>query len=172
MKIKVKLFDENCAITVNEQGDWFDLKTRCNVFMDKPQAGVQYQKDGYKYRDVNVSYSIVPLGVAMKLPEGFEAILAPRSSTFKKYQVIQTNSFGVIDNSYSGNSDEWGLPILALGEAEIPQYTRICQFRIQLSQKATIWQKIKWLFDNKIEIEYVDNLEDEDRGGFGSTGEQ
>lgn len=170
MKIKVKLFDENCAITVNEQGDWFDLKTRCGVTMGKPQAGVQYQKDGYKYRDVNVSYVILPLGVAMKLPEGFEAILAPRSSTFKKYQVIQTNSFGVIDNSYSGNSDEWGLPILALGEAEIPQYTRICQFRIQLSQKATIWQKIKWLFDNKIEIEYVDNLEDEDRGGFGSTG--
>lgn len=172
MKIKVKLFDENCAITVHEKGDWFDLKTRCNVSFIQPQAGTQYTKGIFKYRDVTFSQGIIPLGVAMKLPEGFEAILAPRSSTFKKYQVIQTNSFGVIDNSYSGNSDEWGLPILALGEAEIPQYTRICQFRIQLSQKATIWQKIKWLFDNKIEIEYVDNLEDEDRGGFGSTGEQ
>ena len=171
MKIKVKLFDENCAITVNEQGDWFDLKVRYNVFKECPQAGVQYQKDGYKYRDVTFQYGLIPLGVAMKLPEGFEAILAPRSSTFKKYQIMQTNSFGVIDNSYSGNSDEWCMPIIALGSTEIPQYTRICQFRIQLSQKATIWQKIKWLFDNKIEIEYVDNLEDEDRGGFGSTGE-
>ena len=150
MKIKVKLFDENCAITVNEQGDWFDLKVRCNVFKECPQAGVQYQKDGYKYRDVTFQYGLIPLGVAMKLPEGFEAILAPRSSTFKKYQIMQTNSFGVIDNSYSGNSDEWCMPIIALGSTEIPQYTRICQFRIQLSQKATIWQKIKWLFDNKI----------------------
>lgn len=172
MKIKVKLFDENCAITVNEKGDWFDLKARCNVFKECPQAGVQYQKDGYKYRDVTFQYGLIPLGVAMKLPEGFEAILAPRSSTFKKYQIMQTNSFGVIDNSYSGNSDEWCMPIIALGSTEIPQYTRICQFRIQLSQKATIWQKIKWLFTNKIEIEYVNNLEDEDRGGFGSTGER
>ena len=97
MKIKVRLIDENCKIENIDKGDWFDLKTRCNVFMDKPQAGVQYQKDGYKYRDVNVSYGIVPLGVAMKLPDGFEAIVAPRSSSFKKYQVIQTNSIGVID---------------------------------------------------------------------------
>ena len=72
--------------------------------------------------------------------------------------------------SYNGNEDEWGFPVIAMREVEIPQYTRVCQFRIQLSQKATVWQKIKWLFSNKIEFEYVDNLNAESRGGFGSTG--
>ena len=77
---------------------------------------------------------------------------------------------GVIDNNYSGNDDQWHYVAAPMFNTYINKGDRICQFRIQLSQKATIWQKIKWLFDNKIEIEYVDNLEDEDRGGFGSTG--
>lgn len=170
MKIKVRLIDTNCKIEKLDKGDWFDLKVRCNVDLCQPQAGVQYQEDGKKYRDVGFTYCVLPLGFAMKLPSGFEAILAPRSSSFNKYRVLQTNSIGVIDNSYSGNSDEWGWPVVALGKVEIPQYTRVCQFRIQPSQKATVWQKIKWLFTKKIEFEYVDNLESEDRGGFGSTG--
>ena len=170
MKIKVRLIDENCKIENIDKGDWFDLRVRCNVDLCQPQAGVQYQKDGDKYRDVGFTYCILPLGVAMKLPDGFEAIIAPRSSSFKKYHVIQGNSIGVIDQSYCGNSDEWGWPVVAFGGAKIPQYTRVCQFRIQLTQKATIWQKIKWMFDNKIEFEYVDDLASEDRGGFGSTG--
>ena len=170
MKIKVKLFDPKCNITINEKGDWFDLKTRCNYIYQKPQAGVQYQQAGNKFRDVEVNRALLPLGIAMKLPEGIEAILAPRSSTGLKYGIIQANSFGVIDNSYSGNIDEWKLPVFALGSGNIPAYTRICQFRIQLSQKATFWQKLKWMFTNKIEFEYVDNLDSESRGGFGSTG--
>ena len=158
MKIKVKLFDENCAITVNEKGDWFDLKTRCNVFMDKPQAGVQYQKDGYKYRDVNVSYGIVPLGVAMKLPAGYEANVVPRSSTYKKWNVIQANSFGEIDNAYCGSDDQWMFPAIALKDTKIPKYTRICQFKIVKNQP-------------NIQFNFVHELEDKNRGGFGSTGD-
>lgn len=170
MKIKVKLLDENCKIEVFEQGDWFDLKVRCNVYMDQPQAGTQYTKGVYKYRDVTFTSGILPLGIAMKLPKGYEAIVLPRSSTFKKYNILQSNSAGVIDYAYAGNTDEWGFPVTAMGSVEIPQYTRVCQFRIQLSQKATIWQKIKWLFSNKIKFEYVDDLNTEARGGFGTTG--
>ena len=170
MKIKVKLFDENCKIEVLEKGDWFDLKVRCNVNMCQPQAGTQYTKGIFKFRDVTFSSGILPLGIAMQLPKGFEAVLLPRSGTFKKFGIIQANSEGVIDFTYSGDDDEWGFPVIAMREVEIPQYTRVCQFRIQLSQKATVWQKIKWLFSNKIEFEYVDNLNSESRGGFGSTG--
>ena len=107
----------------------------------------------------------------MKLPSGFEAILAPRSSSFKKYLVLQTNSIGVIDNSYSGNSDEWGWPVVALGKVEIPQYTRVCQFRIQPShfRKLQYGRKLSGYSLRRLN-EYVDNLDSEDRGGFGSTG--
>lgn len=171
MKIKVKLFDECCKLSDIEKGDWVDLKIRCGLITEKPQAGVQYQKNDKKRRDVEFQKGLIPLGVAMKLPAGFEAIVAPRSSTAMKYGLMQANSIGIIDNSYCGNNDEWKWPAIAFDDCEIPQYTRICQFRIQLSQKATIWQKIKWFFTRKIEFEYVNNLEDEDRGGFGSTGE-
>ena len=73
--------------------------------------------------------------------------------------------------SYNGNKDEWKFPAIAIKDATIKKGTRICQFRIQLSQKATIWQKIKWLFSNKIELVQVDNLSDNNRGGIGSTGD-
>ena len=105
----------------------------------------------------------------MKLPKGFEAVVLPRSSTFGKYNIIMTNSEGVIDNSYSGNNDEWKFPALAFQKTTIAQGQRICQFRIQLSQDATVWQKLKWLFSNGIRLERVESLDDIDRGGFGST---
>ena len=74
MKIKVRLIDENCKIEKLDKGDWFDLKVRCNVNFIQPQAGTQYTKGIFKYRDVTFSQGIIPLGVAMKLPEGYEAI--------------------------------------------------------------------------------------------------
>jgi dUTP pyrophosphatase len=106
----------------------------------------------------------------MKLPKGFEAIVAPRSSTFSKYKILQANSLGIIDSSYSGNEDEWKFPAIAFEDVAIDSNTRICQFRIQLSQKATVWQKLKWLLSSGIKIVEVDNLDDNNRGGFGSTG--
>jgi dUTP pyrophosphatase len=106
----------------------------------------------------------------MELPKGYEAVIVPRSSTFKKYGLLQNNSFGVIDGSYSGNEDEWKMPVLATRIATVPKGTRIAQFRIQLSQKATMWQKIKWLFSSHIVFKKVKSLDSSNRGGFGSTG--
>ena len=93
----------------------------------------------------------------MKLPDGYEAHLAPRSSTFKTWGIIQTNSIGVVDNSYSGNNDIWKMPVYATRDTVINVNDRICQFRIM--PKVPV-----------LDVEEVDNLEGPDRGGFGSTG--
>ena len=106
----------------------------------------------------------------MKLPKGFEAIIASRSSTPNKFGIFIPNGQGIIDNSYSGNSDEWNYIVSPMKEVTINKGDRICQFRIQLSQKASIWQKIKWLFSSGIELVEVDDLGDNNRGGLGSTG--
>jgi dUTP pyrophosphatase len=107
----------------------------------------------------------------MQLPRGFEAVVLPRSSTYAKYKITMVNSMGVIDNSYCGKDDIWKMPVIAQRDTFIPEGVRIAQFRIQLSQKATIWQKIKWLFSGKIKLLHVTNLDNTSRGGFGSTGE-
>lgn len=93
----------------------------------------------------------------MKLPDGYEAHILPRSSTFKKWGIIQTNHMGVIDNSYSGNNDIWGMPVRAMEDTEIKVNDRICQFRIMKKQP-------------ELEFIEVDHLDGADRGGFGSTG--
>ena len=107
----------------------------------------------------------------MQLPKGFEAVVLPRSGT-PKLGIMCANSEGVIDNSYCGNDDEWRFPAIAFQSTTINKGDRICQFRVQLSQKATIWQKLRWLFSNKIELVSVDKLDGNNRGGFGSTGVQ
>lgn len=101
-------------------------------------------------------FALIDLGVSMKLPEGYYAILLPRSSTFKKYGIIQTNSVGIIDNSYSGDNDIWMMPVLAMRDTHISRNDRICQF--------TIIPKEKFI------LHTVDHLSSIDRGGFGSTG--
>ena len=101
-------------------------------------------------------FALIDLGVSMKLPEGYYAILLPRSSTFKKYGIIQTNSVGIIDNSYSGDNDIWMMPVLAMRDTHISKNDRICQF--------TIIPKEKFI------LHTVDHLSSIDRGGFGSTG--
>lgn len=141
MLIRIKYFPGAEKIKVRENGDWIDLKANQDVVV---KAG---------------KMELIPLGVAMKLPEGYEAHLAPRSSTFKKFGILQTNSVGVIDNSYSGPNDEWKFPAFNPGpvDLEIHKGERICQFRI---------------VERQPEIEFVeDDLSDQsDRGGFGSTG--
>ena len=102
------------------------------------------------------SYVMINLGVSMKIPDGYWAQLVPRSSLFKKHGLIQTNSFGVIDNNYCGDNDIWMLPVYATRDTTIEANERICQFRI--------------VKDNEMNLEVVDKLEDKDRGGFGSTG--
>lgn len=170
MKIKVKLQHPLLLPHIIEKGDWIDLRTNESVIFKAPQAGVQRQQNNEKVRDVSFDYKLIPLGIAMQLPKGFEAVVAPRSSTFKKLGILQANSLGIIDNSYNGNDDYWQFPAIALRATTIDEGTRICQFRIQLSQKATFWQKLRWLFSSKIEIVQVDSLSAANRSGFGSTG--
>lgn len=120
-------------------GDWYDLRAAETVEM---KAG---------------EFKLISLGVSMKLPEGYEAHIAPRSSTFKKWGLIQVNSIGVVDNSYSGTNDIWRYPALAMRDTVIYEGDRICQFRITKKQP-----EIKFI--------EVDKLDSVDRNGFGSTG--
>ena len=163
MKIKVREITEGCNPEFIPKGDWVDLRAAETVKFEAPH----YPPRG---RKAIFDSKIVKLGVAMKLPKGYEAVVLPRSGLFKSHPVMVRNSQGVIDNSYSGNNDEWGLPLIAFGDTTIDKGERVCQFRIQLSQKATMWQKIKWLLSSGIELVEVDDLGDNNRGGFGSTG--
>lgn len=138
--IKIKYHLGSIKISKIDIGDWVDLRSAEDVSL---KAG---------------DIKSISLGVSMKLPSGFEAHVVPRSSTFKTWGILQTNSMGVIDNSYSGNSDIWKFPAYATIDTEIKKGDRICQFRI--IEKA------------KMKFETVDDLGDNNRGGFGSTGKQ
>lgn len=168
--IKVKVVVDGCAPTISEGGDWIDLRAAIPVHLDGPTAEMLKKHQGNRYRKVEFPYLNVPLGVAMKLPDGMEAVITPRSSSNKKFHILQPNSPGVVDHMYCGPDDQWGMPILATGEVNINQFDRICQFRIQPSQKATCWQKLKWLFSNGVKIKLVDELYNPNRGGFGHSG--
>ena len=139
MKIKVKYHTDILPLEMNEKGDWIDLRAAEDMKL----------WGGYYY--------YIPLGISVELPEGYEAHVAPRSSTFKNWGIVQTNSVGVIDNSYCGNNDIWMMPVYATRFTEIKKNDRICQFRIIEKQP-------------HLEFETVDHLGNEDRGGFGSTG--
>ena len=138
-KIKVKYIRDIEPIKPISQGDWIDLRAGETVEL---KAG---------------EYAMIPLGVAMEVPKGFEALVLPRSSTFKKYGVILVNSMGVIDESYCGDNDEWNFLAYAVRDTVIPKNERICQFRILAHQPAV----------NLITVEELGN---ENRGGIGSTG--
>ena len=93
----------------------------------------------------------------MELPQGYEALITPRSSTFKRWGLLQTNSVGIIDSTYCSNDDIWGMPVYATKPVSIPKGTRLCQFRILESQPT-------------IDFQETSSLNNETRGGFGSTG--
>jgi dUTP pyrophosphatase len=175
LKILIKRFNnENGEPLVDfpkiiKKGEWIDLRASEEVVLNAPQAGTLKGHD-VKHRDVVSDVTYIPLGIAMKLPDGFEAIVASRSSAAKKMGVIMANGIGIVDNSYCGDNDQWMYPAIPLRKTSIAQNTRICQMRIQLSQKATIWQKIKWLFTSGIELVEVKSLDTKDREGLGSTG--
>lgn len=140
MKVYIKYFTED-VIPVEKisKGDWIDLRAAADVEL---RAG---------------EFKLIPLGVGMILPEGYEAHIAPRSSTYKNFGIIQTNSIGVVDNSYCGDEDEWKMAAYALRDTLIRKNDRICQFRIIEKQP-------------EIEFETVEHLRETSRGGFGSTG--
>lgn len=174
LKIKVKRINKNLPLPeIIDKGDWIDLRASEIVTLKAPQAGVLKKRvvDGKEtsFRDVEFNTKLIKLGVAMELPKGFEALVNPRSGT-PKLKIFQTNSQAVIDNSFNGESDEWRYWMTALGETTINEGDRICQFRIQLSQKATFWQKLKWFFSSGVKIVEVDELNNPNRDGIGSTG--
>lgn len=170
LKIKVKYLNDNVVpLKSHSKGDWIDLSYNGEgeIRLNGPYAVPKTA--GREKRDVLWNGCKIPLGVAMQLPAGFEAIVASRSSTFWDYHIVETNGIGVIDHTYCGNHDEWKMPVIAFRDTVIPEHTRICQFRIQLSQKAKWWQKLMWLFTDGIEFVRVKDLTAPDRGGFGST---
>ena len=168
MKIKVRLINPNCKFEFIDKGEWVDLRAAQTVEFSAPYANTLNGKRDK--RDVVFDYQLIPLGIAMQLPKEFEAHIVPRSSTFKTWGIIQTNHCGIVDSTYSGSNDQWMMPVLATKDITIFEGDRVCQFRIMPSQKASIWTKLKWLFTNKIEFEWVDSLDNENRGGFGITG--
>lgn len=164
LKIKVKVLTEGCMPEINKIGDWVDLKAAQDMDIKAAQAGVQYQENNEKYRDVTIPVIYIPLGVAIELPKGFEAIIASRSSGPKKLKIFIPNGQGIIDNSYKGNDDQWNYVASPISDTSIKKGERICQFRIQLSQKATVWQKLKWLLSSGIELVEVSDLNNQNRG--------
>lgn len=172
MKIKIKEVTPGCMPEIIKVGDCIDLMTseeytlKCPII--KQSVLHRNNKVIVKTNNVEFNYALLDLGVVIELPKGFEAKVYPRSSTFKKWGILLANSVGIIDNSYCGPNDIWKFPALATRSVTIPKGTPIAQFKIQLSQKATIWQKLRWLFSPKIEIVKVDELHNEDRGGLGT----
>lgn len=139
--IKIKYFNQRLPKLTYVEGksDWIDLRAAEDVTL---KAG---------------EFKLIPLGVAIELPQGYEAHVVPRSSTFKNYGILQANSMGIIDCSYCGDHDQWHMPALAMRDTEIHEGDRICQFRIMENQPVLHFQE-------------VEHLEGPDRGGFGSTG--
>lgn len=172
MKIKIKEVTPGCMPEIIKVGDCIDLMTsekyilKCPII--KQSVLPRNNKVIVKTNNVEFNYALLDLGVVIELPKGFEAILLPRSSTFRKWGILQTNSIGEIDQSFCGPNDIWKMPVLATRSITIPKGTPIAQFKIQLSQKATIWQKLRWLFSPKIKLVKVDELHNEDRGGLGT----
>ncbi len=137
--IEIKYLPGSPHLVKSEKGDWIDL---------------------YCYQDTTLKAgerAYISQGVAMALPTGYEAIMAPRSSTFKRWGILQTNGIGIIDNSYRGDADVWMFPALATKDVTVPKGTRICQFRIQKTQP-------------DIELIEVSHLNSVSRNGLGSTG--
>ena len=137
--IKIKYLTNIRPIEEISVGDWIDLRAAETIKLRKGE------------------FRLIPLGVAIQLPKGYEAIVAPRSSTFKHFGVIMTNSIGVIDEIYCGDEDQWHFPALAMRKTVIHKDDRICQFRIIRHQP-------------EVDLVMVNNLNNPNRGGIGSTG--
>lgn len=145
MELKVLYHDEKFGelerISKIEQGDWIDLRAA---------ETVEFKKGEFK---------IISLGITVVIPDGYEMNIVPRSSTYKNFKILQTNCFGVIDNSYSGFDDIVGFPALAMEDTVIHKGDRICQFRLNKKME-------------DLDLIEVKEASDKSRGGFGSTGKK
>lgn len=142
-QIKIKYFTDKIEklAYIDGKSDWIDLRASEEVTLKQGE------------------FALVPLGVAMELPKGYEAHIVPRSSTYKNFGVIQANHCGVVDGSYCGDNDMWRMPVIAMRDTQIHVNDRICQFRIMKNQPEILFEE-------------VEHLEGKDRGGFGTTGKQ
>ncbi|HLR34549.1 MAG TPA: deoxyuridine 5'-triphosphate nucleotidohydrolase [Tissierellales bacterium] len=167
MEIKIKYFSKDYPrLEKLSQGDWIDLRVD-NIKEWESNRFVLTGKDKEKLASLPMLESVVKyekgdiikfgLGIAIELPKGYEAEIRPRSSTFKNYGLIQTNSVGTIDNSYCGDDDEWMIEFIAMRNGAINRFDRVCQFRI-------------WKNQPNFRFEEVDKLGNKDRGGYGTTG--
>lgn len=179
LKIKVKIFPGCSKIELREEGDCIDLRAAEDITLEAPYANALHKSRQERRRYVEFDRALIPLGVAMELPKGMVADIKPRSSinlardkkgNISRYQMILSNSPGFIDQTYCGPNDQWMMSIMAVGNVQIAKGDRICQFEIRPSMKATAWQKIKWLLSSGVELEFVDELDNPDRGGQGTTG--
>ena len=141
--IRIRYFSDDVKrlCYIDGKSDWIDLRASEHVELKKGE------------------FALIPLGVAMQLPKGYEGHLVPRSSTFKRYGILQTNSCGIIDCSYCGDEDMWRMPVYATRDTVIEKNDRICQFRIVKNQPEIVFEE-------------CGRLDNESRGGFGSTGRQ
>ena len=142
-QIKIKYFTDKIEklAYIDGKSDWIDLRASEEVTLKQGE------------------FALVPLGVAMELPKGYEAHIVPRSSTYKNFGVIQANHCGVVDGSYCGDNDMWRMPVIAMRDTQIHVNDRICQFRIMKNQPEILFEE-------------VEHLEGKDRSGFGTTGKQ
>ena len=142
-QIKIKYFTDKIdkLAYIDGKSDWIDLRASEEVTLKQGE------------------FALVPLGVAMELPKGYEAHIVPRSSTYKNFGVIQANHCGVVDGSYCGDNDMWRMPVIAMRDTQFHVNDRICQFRIMKNQPEILFEE-------------VEHLEGKDRGGFGTTGKQ
>lgn len=141
LELKIKYFTDKIEKLkfIDGKSDWIDLRCAEEVSLKKGD------------------FMLVPLGIAIALPKGYEAHIVPRSSTFKNFGILQANSCGIVDESYCGDNDQWMMPVYAVRDTEIHVNDRICQFRIYKHQDPFVFTE-------------TDHLEGDDRGGFGSTG--
>ncbi len=141
LKIKYHSKEIEKLTYIEGKSDWIDLRSAQNITLKKGE------------------FALISLGISIQLPKGYEAVIVPRSSTYKNFGIIQTNHMGVIDESYCGDQDLWMMPVLAVRDTQIRVNDRICQFRIQKHQPQILFEE-------------ADCLENPNRGGFGSTGRQ
>ncbi len=148
MNIRIKYFKGATKLKKISKGNWIDVYANDDVFVPQGER------------------AMIPLGFALELPRGWEGHLAPRSSTFKTWGIIQTNSLGIVDDTYIGDNDQWHMPVFCLKAIDVESNgswirkgDKIGQFRIMEVMP-------------EIEFEEVESFGNEDRGGFGSTGKR
>lgn len=163
MEIKIQSTSVKVIPVIKNNGDWIDLYVAEDITLNN-SIKVNTETSAIEITPVKIN-----LGVAMELPKGYEAWMVPRSSLFNKKGLLLANSIGIIDNSYCGEKDIWKFNAIATRDVQLKKGEAIAQFRIQLSQKAGVIAKIKWLFSNTLKLT-SGSLGKISRGGFGSTG--